>query len=445
MKLKSQYLLLCFLFLLALVGCGGGSGGGGNNGSSSTPTQPSNTLTMQPKTSIKMGRNLNVLFLYSHASDQRALTESELRNSFEVTKKILNYNGIINNYSLTFDSYVTNKTSQQLRDISNKENKVPEADVLSRSTWLTNDTNKAKINAADIVILRTSFSDNKDNSLGYWGAAASQIGFFQELKNIQGLRSNVKLLYSPVNPSDTSDSGQYEHNSDLDAEFQLSSYDRVLAHEFIHALGYGAHDEGVDEFKSESFSTKITTDLNYSSLVGSQLAYGDNFSIMGDAEYSLMLSPSAKEALGAKLDSIDVYSSKTVKILKPQQGKQGQVLKIFLQRDKSNNSPDDIVTYLTLDAPDLSQYGKSLNGDIERGGATHSLQENTNGFIVRLVKTNIALESTIPFSVLLDAFPPMNNYTYTLQKGHSITVGNKVTIELLSDTASYGELKITYI
>lgn len=420
--------LLC---VFSLSGCGGGG--------ATKPPQKSDTPIMSAKSKIKLNRNLKVLFLASNTSDSRGLTEIELKEAFETVKKILEFNGIHNSYQLEFDYYTTNYSSEELRTIytpkpPSTKNTDPEQYVLANSQWIKNPSNKKKINDADIVVLRTSFIDG---GKGYWGAASATLGHWKDLGKVPGLNRDVIVMNSPVDPDDNN---EYEHNKALPANFKLTGYNRVFAHEFIHSLGYGGHDEGVNPYQKEAFSEKVTSDLKYSGTVGKQLSYGDVFSVMGSADYSLMLSPAAKENLGVKLDSVSVYSSKEVVVNK------GQVLKVFINREKKQWEGQllhDYVTYLTINEPKLNAYGLSLNSDFYTD-AYHSLQGNREGFLVRLVKTDISKDWT-PFTVLLDAFPPLNNYIYTLQKGHSITVGGKVKVELLSVESTRRVFKVTYL
>lgn len=122
----------------------------------------------------------------------------------------------------------------------------------------------------------------------------------------------------------------------------LTRYDYIFAQEFIHALGYGAHDNGVDVYQTEAFSKRVRNDLAYIPAVGNTLSYGDCFSVMGSGDCSLMLSPSAKEVLGVTLDAVSVYQDQTVEL------NENQVLKVFLEETTGITGFERIVTYLTI-------------------------------------------------------------------------------------------------
>lgn len=393
---------------------------------------------MKPSTSITVGRDLKVLILSSHTNDRRALRQEEIDASFALVKEVLSYNQVINSYQLTYDEYDTSMSSQEMvkfYDDNASRSLYPEAHALAQSNWIKDQQNLAKLNNADIIVLRTSF--NSVNTAGsFWGAAAGEAIIWQSLKNITGLNQQKVFLNSPTDPESSNFS--YQHNDQLAEKLKISRFDRIFAHEFIHALGYGAHDNGVDVHQTEIFSQRIKNDLSYAPTVGSTLSYGDCFSIMGNADCSLMLSPSAKEFLGVTLDFVPVYQSAKVQL------KEGQLLKVFLSEKSVADGHEKVLNYITLEPPITKDYGQTLNGDIDLTSETRSLQPNLNGYIVRMVTVNISIEGT-PNVVLLDAAPPINNAAYTLLSGNTIEVGNKVKISFTGNTNNNAEFDVTYL
>ena len=236
---------------------------------------------------------------------------------------------------------------------------------------------------------------NSENTSGsFWGAGTGETPIWPKLAAIEGIKRELVFFNAPTDPQ--TQGFAYPHNPYLADDLKISRFDRIFAHEFIHALGYHAHDEGVDVHQTEAFSTRVRDDLAYSPTVGDILSYGDCFSVMGNSDCSLMLSPSAKELLGVNLDAVSVYQTQKVQLAK------GQVLKALLDQSTGITGHEDILTYITLATPDNSQYGQSLNGDIELADASHSLQANQQGYLLRLVKVDVATETT-PNVVLLDA------------------------------------------
>lgn len=443
-----------FLLSLSLIGCGGGSdssdtpepnnlgnesnSGDNSNNSDNNGGGQSSQLPMAPSTSIEIGRDLNVLILSSHTTDQRALMQDEIDASFALVKEVLEYNQVTNNYSLQYEEYETNMSSQDMLkyyDDNSSDSLYPEPYALSESDWIKEDQNIEKLNNADIIVLRTSFSA-ENTSGSFWGAATGEAIIWPNLKKIPGLNELKVFLNSPTDPDSTD--YPYQHNDQLAEKLKIDRFDRIFAHEFIHALGYGAHDNGVDLYQTETFSEKIKSDLDYSSGVSSTLSYGDCFSVMGNSDCSLMLSPSAKEFLGVSLDSASVYSTNKVEL------NSNQILKVFLSETTVSDGNETVLNYITLEPPKTQDYGQSLNGDIELSDSTQSLQPNKEGYLVRLVKVNITIEGT-PDVILVDAAPPLNNATYTLQAGRSIEIGGRVNISFTAQRSGKSEFDVTYL
>ncbi|MBO9489967.1 hypothetical protein J7384_06295 [Endozoicomonas sp. G2_1] len=413
----------------------GGSGSGGNT--SPGNGQQGSGPVMKPNSSIALNRNLDVLILSSHASDQRALRKEELDASFELVKAVLTDNQIVNNYQVKYAQYQTAMSSTEMVNLFNQNNSesvYPESFALANSEWIKRQQNIDLLNSADIVVLRTSF--NSTNTAGaFWGAATGETVLWPNLKKINGLNQKLVFLNSPIDP--TSAGYAYQHNAYLADNLKITRFDRIFAHEFIHALGYGAHDNGVDIHQSESFSERIKKDLAYADTVGSTLSYGDCFSVMGNADCSLMLSPSARELLGVNLDFVPVYQTGKVSLSR------NQLLKVLLTESTGQTGHEKILTYLTFEPPVTAKYSQSLNGDVELAGVSHSLKANSDGYLVRIVKVDISHETT-PNVVLIDAAPPLNDVAYTLKATHSIEIGGKVKVEFVSQSNNAAEFMVTY-
>ena len=415
------------------------SGSGGASTDNNTSGGQASKPVMRPSTSITLGRDLDVLVLSSNTTDQRPLQQHEIDTSFELVKEVLAYNQVINNYRLTYAQYDTSMSSEAMMSFFDNHNggdsAYPESYALSLSEWVKDQQNIDLMNSADIIVLRTSF--NSDNTSGaFWGAATGQAIIWPHLSKIAGLNNQKVFLNAPIDP-DTS-GYPYPHNAYLEEDLKINRFDRIFAHEFIHALGYGAHDNGVDFHQTEAFSEQVKSDLAYAETVGETLSYGDCFSIMGNAECSLMLSPSAKEFLGASLDFVAVYDNSQVTL------SDNQLLKVFLSESLEANGFETVLNYVTLERPKTEKYGQTLNGDIELADAIHNLQRNMNGYLVRMVKVNITAEAT-PNVILVDGSPPLNDVTYTLQAGEAIDIGNHVRIEYLSKNNGVAEFRVTYL
>lgn len=417
---------------------GSNSGGDGNSSGGDNVSRPSSQPELKPATSIKLNRNLKVLILSSNTSDRRALNKQEIDASFRVVKEVLAYNQITNNYQLSYAQYSTSMSSRDMIQYysHNAINSLyPESYALSQSNWIKKQENIALINDADIVVLRTSF--NSANTSGaFWGAAAGEAIIWPNLAKIKGLDLKTVFLNSPVDPE--SNAFPYEHNNYLAEAQKLTKFDRIFAHEFIHALGYGAHDNGVDLYQTEDFSKRVKNDLAFGQTVGNSLSYGDCFSVMGNSTCSLMLSPSAKEFLGVSLDFQSVYKTGKVSL------KAGQLLKVFLGESLQAGGHERVLSYITLEPPLTTKYGQTLTGEIELQDATYSLRPNLDGYLVRLVKVNVSIEGT-PNVILLDAAPPLNNAAYTLKPGTQIDIGSKVRISYGSRNNGSAEFNITYL
>lgn len=444
-----KHIVIIMLCAVSLIGCGGSSGttnletsttpSAGNtnpsdtnsgDNSGSTPDEgdnsnrPPSQPAMKPSTTIKLGRNLKVLVLSSHTSDRRALQRQEIESSFDDVKEILAYNQISNTYQLSHAQYTTSMSSRdmmQYYSLNAMRSLYPEAYALANSNWIQQKENLALLNDADIIVLRTSF--NSENTSGaFWGAAAGEAIIWPNLAKISGLNQNKIFLNSPVDPESTA--FPYQHNDYLAQELKITRFDRIFAHEFIHALGYGAHDNGVDLYQTEDFSARVKNDLAFGQSLGNELSYGDCFSVMGNSSCSLMLSPSAKEFLGADLDAKSVYKTGKVTLAKH------QLLKIFIGETLQAGGHETVLSYITLEPPKTIKYGQSLTGEIELEDATHSLRPNLTGYLVRLVRVNISIEGT-PNVILLDAEPPLSNASYTLKAGTSMDIGGKVRISYI--------------
>lgn len=428
--------LIVFAICTLLTACGGG-GSDKEQGDATKATQQ--RPEMKPITNIKMGRNINVLFLHSKTTDAADyFSDEELKISFDKVKGILKYNGIINNYSVNYAQYENSYSSKDMLDLYVKQNIYPEDKALSESNWMQIKQNRDLINKSDIIINRVSFDKASTNG-GFWGAGTNSIGYTPFLSQITDLRKDIKYFNSPYDKGDIS--YDYPHNNALDSAFKLSGYDRILAHEFIHALGYAAHDNGVEYHSAELLSERTIEDVKYfENRPANDYSYGDLFSVMGDATFSLMLSPSAIDFLGGNLDSVSIYNNNLVS-LKP-----GQVIKVFLKQDKkvTHGITYDNIYYLTISKMKSGGYTNTLNGNVYFDGGDHSIQGNLNGLIIRLVKTEISREST-PSTILLDAMPPLNDLTYTLQIKHGIVIGKIVNIEYLYEDEDTSKIKVSYL
>ena len=70
----------------------------------------------------------------------------------------------------------------------------------------------------------------------------------------------------------------------------LTEWDRKSAHEIVHGIGIGTHDNGLDYFTDRSVFHNIENRLINDDLYGTY-AYGDWFSLMGTSSYALGLAP----------------------------------------------------------------------------------------------------------------------------------------------------------
>ena len=80
-------------------------------------------------------------------------------------------------------------------------------------------------------------------------------------------------------------------------QIKLTHDESVIAHELIHNLGIGTHDNGLTKFKHDnSVFNQLEEKLTNNTLNGN--VYGDNFSVLGGSLFSASLAPSTREYLG---------------------------------------------------------------------------------------------------------------------------------------------------
>ncbi len=211
----------------------------------------------------------------------------------------------------------------------------------------------------------------------------------------------------------------------------LTLSESSTAHEFIHLLGVGTHDNGLSRYGLDNsiFKTLETSLINNSWGPGNSVSYGDQFSIMGSRGHSIGLAPSTREFLGW-IDSNDIHvidSSSEGVIINDVYSTQGP----SLTKVKVKGG------YLYLSYHAGNGYDETLKHPL--------LEEHSQGIQIRYTGArNPANQYTLTTSTMLDPDEELFNDSFALKAGESYTIFN-VEISTVSIDGVQAIFDVKYI
>ena len=195
-----------------------------------------------------------------------------------------------------------------------------------------------------------------------------------------------------------------------DKPYLQTNYSRITSHELIHALGIGTHDNGISYHTATNDVIKINEDPNYQPNLG----YGDAFSIVGGALYSLGLAPSSREYLGwltpERIHYITAADSGKSYTIQPFSRREGKVVaKVDLPSLKGH-------LYLSFEGNE-EEYSTLKKSE---------LANNSKGLILRFTKKREA--GLLTTSILLDPDNDNKNNNFALKWREYFYIGNVTVV-----------------
>lgn len=237
-----------------------------------------------------------------------------------------------------------------------------------------------------------------------------------------------ELSFQQIHSSYLESQGDWDNSSVelnkyvIDKDYVQTNYSRVLSHEFMHALGLGTHDDGLD-FYTDS---KLVVKTNMEPEPHNALSYGDYFSVLGKSNYATGLSPVQREYLGwLKGRVIHINQGNNSYSIKPLSSKTGKVV----AKVKVNNLPNPGYLYLSYES-----------GNDEYAGLNWKpLSENSKGLLLRFAQDTgkggyeDKGYGNLTTSILLDPDGNVRNESFALMEGQSFTLAEvTVTVEKVS-------------
>ena len=300
----------------------------------------------------------------------------------------------------------------------------------------------------DFTLYQTLILDFYDNKLNSWPVASS-------LTESNTLKQGDKPLpYMPYNINSHYDGLDTLGNKSVDAllwidtgtpdsapedtTYTMADYysgsqvhitvnEATIAHELIHTLGAGTHDNGLQRVKHDnSVFDNLEEKLTHNTL---EMEYGDSFSVLGDGLFAASLAPSTREYLGwIDSNNILVLENSADKIIindiNSQEGYAFAKVKV-----------DSGWLYISYHAG--TGYDESLKHI--------NLKENTQGIQIRYTdEREIEYNRRLTTSRLLDPNEDITDVDYALKPGESYSIFN-VEINTVSVDGEQAIFDVKYI